>query len=163
LKRHLRRDPALISRRFGLREIYPSALGCVDNGRGGMCGTPLDGATLLHLAIEFDEQEIFDLLLAEGADVNARALVDADGFGGHTPLFNAIVKMGQRSDALIVRALLDRGALPGIRATMRKYLDWCETPRWHEARNVTAAEWGRGFPERDWVNEQALEVLEGAA
>lgn len=118
---------------------------------------------MLHLAIEFDEQEIFDLLLAEGADVNARALVDADGFGGHTPLFNAIVKMGQRSDALIVRALLDRGALPGIRATMRKYLDWCETPRWHEARNVTAAEWGRGFPERDWVNEQALEVLEGAA
>ena len=49
-----------------------------------MCGTPLDGTTLLHAAIDFDEQEIFELLLAHGADVNARAAVDAAGFGGHT-------------------------------------------------------------------------------
>jgi ankyrin repeat protein len=78
---------SLIERRFSHREIYPPELGCADDGQSGMCGTPLDGTTLLHLAIDFDEQEIFDLLLAHGADVNAGATVDAAGFGGHTPLF----------------------------------------------------------------------------
>lgn len=34
------------------------------------------------------------------------------------------------------------------RASLRKFLDWTETPRWHEARDVTAAEWARGFPEQ---------------
>ena len=53
--------------------------------------TPIDGTTLLHLAIDFREREIFDWLLAHGADVNARAAIDRDGFGGHTPLFNAVV------------------------------------------------------------------------
>ena len=53
--------------------------------------TPIDGTTLLHLAIDFHEHEIFDWLLAHGADVNARATIDRDGFGGHTPLFNAVV------------------------------------------------------------------------
>ena len=38
--------------------------------------TPIDGTTLLHLAIDFDEEDIFELLLAHGADVNARANVD---------------------------------------------------------------------------------------
>ena len=28
---------------------------------------------------------------ARGADANARATIDAEGFGGHTPLFNAVV------------------------------------------------------------------------
>jgi hypothetical protein len=29
--------------------------------------------------------------IARGADPNPRAAIDGDGFGGHTPLFNAIV------------------------------------------------------------------------
>ena len=57
----------------------------------GLHWTPIDGATLLHLAVDFHEREMFDWLLAHGADVNARAAVDPDGFGGHTPLFNAVV------------------------------------------------------------------------
>ncbi len=36
----------------------------------------------------------------------------------------------------------------------------CETPRWHEAREVTPAQWGQTFPEKDWVNAEALRVLE---
>jgi hypothetical protein len=45
------------------------------------------------------------------------------------------------------------------RASLRKFLDWIEIPRWHEARNVTAAEWGKGFPETGWVNTAALQLL----
>jgi hypothetical protein len=33
------------------------------------------------------------------------------------------------------------------------------SPHWHEARDVTAAEWGRGFPEKDWVNTEAVRLL----
>lgn len=68
----LRRDPGLTERRFSCREIYPSELGCAKDGRCGMHWTPIDGTTLLHLAIDFDEEEVFDLLLAHGAGVDAR-------------------------------------------------------------------------------------------
>lgn len=165
LEKHLDRDPTLIERRFRYRQIYPPALGCADDGRSGMHGTPLDGTTLLHLAIDFGEQEIFDLLLTRGADVNARALVDADGFGGHTPLFNAVVSSANscrlQRDAAMARALLDRGAARDFRTSLRKFLDWREAPGWHVARDVTAAQWGRDFPEKSWVNQEALRRLDG--
>ena len=161
LEKHLRTDPKLIERRFSLQEIYPPDLGCAADGRGGMHWTPVAGTTLLHLAIDFDEREIFDLLLAHGADVNARANVDAAGFGGHTPLFNAIVCSGRR-DAYFASALLNRGASPSIRASVRKFLDWTETPGWHETREVTPAGWGHGFPDRGWVNVEALRVVDSA-
>jgi hypothetical protein len=98
----------VIGRRFSACEIYPPELGCAGDGRSGMHGTPLGGTTLLHLAIDFDEQAIFDLLLASGADVNARATVDEAGFGGHTPLFNAVVSCaracGRQRDAAMARS-----------------------------------------------------------
>ncbi len=164
LRDHLQRDPGLLTRRFTYREIYPPELGCADDGRSGLHGTPLAGTTLLHLAIDFDEQDIFDLLLAAGADVNARATLDADGFGGHTPLFHTVVSdaflCGRQGDATMTRALLARGASPTLRASLRKFLDWREQPGWHEARDVTAAEWARGFPEPSWVNPEALRLLD---
>jgi ankyrin repeat protein len=163
LKELLQRDAGLIQRRFALREIYPSELGCGDDGRAGMHGTPVDGTTLLHLAIEFDEQELFDLLLARGADVNARALIDAEGFGGHTPLFNALVSMPaacrRQRDGSIVRRLLAEGGSKEMRATLRKFLDWCEAPRWHIAREATPADWAHGFPEKGWINEEGLKIV----
>ena len=76
LEEHLRRDPRLIERRFTLREIYPPECGCRNDGRSGMHWTPIDGTTLLHLAIDFREREIFDWLLASASDVNARASID---------------------------------------------------------------------------------------
>jgi hypothetical protein len=60
----------------------------------------------------------------------------------------------------MTRALLERGAAKNARASLRKFLDWTETPRWHEARDVTAAEWARGFPDQSWVNKEALRLLE---
>lgn len=159
MERHLRRDPQLIERRFTLREIYPVEVGCASNGQSGMHWTPIDGTTLVHLAIDFREREILDWLLARGADVNARAMIDGDGFGGHTPLFNAVV-CGPWHDVGMTRALLEGGAKKDTRANLRKFLDWIEKPHWHEVRNVTAAEWGRGFPERSWVNTQVLQLLD---
>jgi hypothetical protein len=160
LEKHLRREPRLIERRFTLREIYPSECGCANDGRSGMHWTPIDGATLLHLAIDFREREIFDWLLAHGADVNAPAATDRDGFGGHTPLFNAVV-CGPWPDNGMTGMLLERGAAKDARATLRKFLDWTEKPHWHEARDVTAAEWGHGFPDKGWVNTEALRLLDG--
>jgi hypothetical protein len=158
LREHLRADPRLLERRFTLREIYPPECGCGNEGRSGMHWTPIDGTTLLHLAIDFQEREIFDWLLAEGGDVNARASIDHEGFGGHTPLFNAVV-WGHHQDTSFAAALLERGASRGARASLRKFLDWCEQPRWHEARNVTPAEWARTFPDPGWINRAALELL----
>lgn len=159
LEKHLRRDPQLLERRFTLPEIYPVECGCDPAGQSGLHWTPIEGATLLHLAIDFREREIFDWLLARDVDVNARAAVDRDGFGGHTPLFNAIVN-GPRHDMAMTRALLAQGASKDVRATLRKFLDWIANPHWHEAQNVTAVEWGRGFPEKHWVNTEALGLLE---
>jgi ankyrin repeat protein len=167
LRRHLQRDPSLIDRRFEYREIYPPELGCADDGRSGLHGTWIGGTTFLHLAIDFDEQETFEWLLAHGADVNARAEIDSDGFGGHTPIFNSIVSCavtnGRQQDAAMTRALLARGAAPAVRATLRKFLDWVEEPRWHVARDVTPLEWARDFPERGWVNAEAVRLISEAA
>src|SRR5207249_11197142 len=158
-KQFLRRDPGLSERRFSSVEIYPPELGCAKDGRSGMHWTPIDGTTLLHLVIDFDEEEMFDLLLAQGAEVNARANVDAEGFGGHTPIYNAVVSHGKRQ-ASMARRLFERGASTTVRASLRKFLDWCETPRWHKALDVTPAEWRRTFPEKGWVNEEALRLAQ---
>lgn len=167
LQRLLARDPGLIGRRFSYREIYPPELGCHDDGRSGLHGTSFAGGTLLHLAIDFDEAGIFEFLLDHGADVNARAAVDPDGFGGHSPLFQAVVSdaylCGRQRDAAMARALLARGAARELRASLRKFLDWREQPGWYEAREVTAAEWGEGFPERGWVNSEAVRLLRDEA
>jgi hypothetical protein len=163
LKFHFQRDPQLISRRFAYREIYPTVLGCHDDFISGLHGTPIGDTTLLHLSIDFDEQEIFDWLLQQGADVNARALVDEEGFGGHTPLFNAVVSdayvNGRQRDGYMTRSLLEKGASPFVRASLRKFLDWREEPGWHIAQQVTPTEWAADFPERGWVNQTALQLI----
>lgn len=157
LKKFLRSDRKLVEKRFNLREIYPAELGC--SNKGGMHWTPIDGTTLLHLAVDFDDAEIFELLLEAGADVNATANVDNEGFGGHTPIFNAVVSHGRRQGEM-ARKLLERGASITVRASLRKFLDWCERPAWHVARDVTPTQWARTFPDQGWVNADALKLVE---
>jgi hypothetical protein len=166
LKNHWQREPELINRRFSLHEIYPPDLGCGEGILAGMHGTPIDGTTLLHLAIDFDEREIFDWLLESGANVNAPALIDQEGFGGHTPLFNAIVSdayvNGRQRDGYMGSRLLELGADINIRVNLRKYLDWRDEPGWHVARNVTPLEWAEDFPERGWVSREIVNMIENS-
>jgi len=52
--------------------------------------TTCEGVTPLHICAEFNAIECARVLLAAGADVNARADLDAEGFGGQTPRFHAV-------------------------------------------------------------------------
>lgn len=164
LKKHLQQDPDLINKRFSYRDIYPPALGCASDGRSGLHGTPIDGTTLLHLAIDFDERDIFDWLLQAGANVNAPALIDKEGFGGHTPIYNAIVcdayVNGRQRDGYMGRRLLELGADTNVRVNLRKFLDWRDEPGWHIKYNVTPLEWGADFPERGWVSKEIVGMIE---
>ena len=53
----------------------------------------MEGGTLLHLAVEFDDAESAGWLVAQGADPNARAASGADDRAGHSSLFHTGVTM----------------------------------------------------------------------
>jgi hypothetical protein len=172
LEEHLRRDPQLLQRTFTHEEIYPPELGCHDEVLATQ-GTPLAGTTLLHLCVDYDEIEIARWLLEQGMDPNARATVNSDGFGGHTALFGTVVSQPnfwmnythQPQEAPFTELLLDHGADPNIRASLRKKLHPGYAPRYdtettYEYRNVTALEWGRQFHAKVFVSEPALKLIQ---
>lgn len=163
LEEHLRRDPGLLARTFSHEEIYPPELGCHADRSLALHGTPLAGTTLLHLCVDNDEIEIARWLLARGADVNARAEIDAEGFGGHTPLFGCVVsqtnRVGLRQDEAFARLLLDHGADPNARASLRKRLRFVADETVHEYRDVTPLAWGERFHDQGWVNRAAMRLI----
>jgi len=172
LEDHLRRDPGILSRTFTHREIYPAEMGCKEE-IDSTVGTPLGGTTLLHMCVDYDEIEIAQWLLEQGMDPNVRAAVDADGFGGHTPLFCTVVSQpnfwmnyGQQTQqAPFTQLLLDHGADPAIRASLKKKLHPGYGPRYdventYRYRNVTANEWGRQFHAKVFVSEPAIALIE---
>ena len=59
--------------------------------------TPLHEATLLHVCAEFNHISCAEVLSRYGADVNAKAGVDENGFGGHTPIFHTVNQNGNQS------------------------------------------------------------------
>jgi len=166
LQDHLRRDPDLPRRTFSLADIYPPELGCGPDLSYGLHGTPLEGSTLLHICVEYDEIEIARWLIEHGADVNARAEIDSDGFGGHTPLFGCVVNdsylCGRQRDAAFARLLLDHGADPNARASIRKALHFVPDQTLHEYRDVTPLAWGERFHGQrwhDWVSKPAMQLI----
>jgi hypothetical protein len=178
LASHLRRDPSLLRRTFTFAELYPPELGCRQPARGScdefLPRTPLDGATLLHAAIELDEAEIARWLLAMGMDPDARAATDADGIGGHTALFNAVVGYPnfwtnytggwtanrRPADPAAARLLLDAGADPNARASFREAVPNGERRALREHRDVTPLAWGAAFHDRLVVSEPAMREIE---
>lgn len=163
LAEHLRRDPALLGRTFSHQDIYPPALGCHADETLALHGTPLAGSTLLHLCVDNDEIAIARWLLARGADVNAQAELDAEGFGGHTALFGCVIsqpyRVGLRQDDGFARLLLEHGADPNVRASLRKRLRFVADEALHEYRDVTPLAWGRRFHDPDWVSPPVLALL----
>jgi hypothetical protein len=163
LEQHVRRDARVLGRTFSHEEIYPPSLGCHADHSLALHGTPLDGTTLLHLCVDNDELEIARWLLDCGADVNAKADVDGDGFGGHTALFGCVVSQPYRgrlrTDDAFARLLLDRGADANVRASLRKRLRFVDDESMHEYRNVTPLTWGEWFHDQAWVNPAVMRLI----
>jgi ankyrin repeat protein len=172
LEAHLRRDPQLLQRTFTHEEIFPPELGCHDEVLATQ-GTPLAGTTLLHMCADYDEIEIARWLLERGMDPNTRAAVDSDGFGGHTALFATVVSqpnywmnhMREPQVAPFTQLLLDHGADPNVRASLRKrlhpgYEGRLDVDRTYEYRDVTPLGWGRQFHARPFVSEPAMRLIE---
>jgi ankyrin repeat protein len=167
LEQHLRRDSRLLSRTFSFAEIYPPELGCHDEVLATH-GTPLVGATLLHMCADYDEIEIARWLLSHGMNADAPAAVDAEGFGGHTALFSTVVSQpnfwmnhrGEVPNAPFTKLLLDHGANPNARASLRKQLH----PGYgidglHVYRDVSPLRWGEEFVFQKLVNRAAIRLI----
>ncbi|HEY2853295.1 MAG TPA: ankyrin repeat domain-containing protein [Gemmatimonadaceae bacterium] len=167
LEEHLRRDPSLLRRTFDHEEIFPPSLGC-HNAVLATHGTPLDGATLLHMAVDYDEMEIARWLLDRGMNVDARAAVDLQGFGGHTALFATVVsqpnlwmnRQHRSPVAPFTQLLLDHGADPNARASLRKQLHpGYGEETMHEFRDITPLGWGQQFHRKIFVSEPAMKLI----
>src|SRR5688572_10952549 len=169
LEAHLARDPDLLTRTFDIADVYPLAPACSREPYTAQ-GTPVHGTTLLHIAAYFDELEIAEWLLARGMDPDARAAVDADGFGGYTALFSTVVSQrnfwvnygkGQPDDARFTRLLLDRGADPTIRASLRARLEQGHGGGpLREYRDVTPLGWGEQYHAKIFVSRETLRLIE---
>jgi hypothetical protein len=159
LQEHLDRDPSLVERPFTYGDVFFNQHGTPGDAYPA---TPVSGCTLLHLALEFDDIDVARWLVEHGADVNARAAIDAEGFGGHTPLFHTVVNlasgMGLDDDSK-AKLLLDHGADPNARATFpheAKFHDKAPTDAIH---GVTPVGYARRYPDRRCVNARALAAV----
>lgn len=169
LHAHLERDPSLLTRTFEKADIFPLAPACAREPYTAQ-GTPVHGTTLLHIAAYFDELEIAEWLLDQGMDPDARAAIDADGFGGYTALFSTVVSQhnfwvnygkGRPDAARFTQLLLDRGADPGVRASLRARLEEGHGGGpLREYRDVTPLGWGEQYHAKIFVSRESLRLLE---
>ena len=169
LEAHLARDPGLLTCTFDIAEVFPLAPACAREPYTAQ-GTPVHGTTLLHIAAYFDELDMAAWLLERGMDPDVRAAVDQGGFGGYTALFSTVVSQrnfwvnygkGQPDEARFTRLLLDRGADPNVRASLRARLEEGHGggPR-REYRNVTPRSWGEQFHAQIFVSRESLRLIE---
>ena len=112
------------------------------------------------MCADYDEIEIARWLVERGMPVDTPAAVDADGFGGHTALFATVVSQPafwinyqhRQPDASFTRLLLEHGADPNARASLRKQLHpGYDEHEMHEYRDVTPLSWGRRFHRQVFV------------
>jgi len=52
--------------------------------------TPLHEASLLHICAEYNHLSCARILVKHGADINIKAGLDSNGFGGQTPIFHTV-------------------------------------------------------------------------
>ena len=169
LEAHLARDPDLLTRTFSVADVFPLAPACSREPYTAQ-GTPVHGTTLLHIAAYFDELAIAEWLLDKGMNPDARAAIDADGFGGYTALFSTVVSQrnfwvnygkGQPDEARFTRLLLERDADPNVRASIRQRLEEGHGGGpLREYRDVTPLGWGEQYHARIFVSRESLRLIE---
>lgn len=71
--------------------------------------TPLYKVSLLHVCAEFNHTDTAKVLVKHGADINAKAGTDENGFGGHTPIFHTVNQNSNNSEEML-NFLLEKGA-----------------------------------------------------
>lgn len=59
--------------------------------------TPLFEASLLHICAEYNHLQCATILVKHGMDVDIKAGIDANGFGGHTPVFHTVNQDANKS------------------------------------------------------------------
>ncbi len=170
MEAHLRDDASLLRRTFSYTEIFPPSLGCHADE---FPRTSLEGATLLHACVDFDELDIARWLLVRGMNVDAPAAIDSDGFGGHTALFSAVVcyanfwanYRGDTHESQVAKLLLGCGANPNARASMREPLldgNPFSATGVREHPDITPLIWGGRFHNPTVVSRSAMEQIVAA-
>jgi hypothetical protein len=85
LERQIAGDKSVHSKRYSLRCAY----------------TPLYEVSLLHICAEFNHAASAEVLVKQGADVNAVAGTDEIGFGGQTPIFHTVNQNNNQSEDMM--------------------------------------------------------------
>jgi hypothetical protein len=86
--------------------------------------TPLFEASLLHICAEYNHLKCAEILVKHGADINAKAGFDENGFGGHSPIFHTVNQDANKS-------------LDVLKFLISKQADLTTT--------VTGLIWGKGY------------------
>lgn len=88
--------------------------------------TPLYEATLLHICAEFNHLLCAEVLVKHGADINARAGIDENGFGGQTPIFHTVNQNSNNSFGML-NYLLSKSA--DLQITVTGFI-WGKSYEW---------------------------------
>jgi ankyrin repeat protein len=98
-----------------LRKLFQSSPDSLQRRFSLDCAfTSLQGVSALHICAEYNSIHCAQVLLDAGLDVNVRADLDLNGFGGHTPIFHA-VNSNQNHCRPVMELLVDSGADLGLR------------------------------------------------
>lgn len=95
LDQQLSDDPAPLHKKYTLRCAY----------------TPLYDASLLHICAEFNHVACAEVLVNHGIDINTKAGIDENGFGGQTAIFHTVNQNSNASVDMLNYLLLQKADL----------------------------------------------------
>jgi Ankyrin repeat len=120
-------ESILLDNDSALRELLRQSSAFLQQNLNLLCAfTSCRGVSPLHICTEFNSTRCARVLLENGADVNARADQDANGSGGHTPIFHAVNSIFNYCRPMM-EILVDAGADLDIRV---RSLIWGESMTW---------------------------------
>ncbi len=109
-------DPDIVHHRFDLETKRKLGQRATYGGHHG--GANLKNTTLLHVCAQFNFLKEAEWLIEHGADVNARAVPDENGYGNQTPIFHAVTSNWNYCSPMVA-FLADQGADLNIRSTIK--------------------------------------------